>query len=60
MIMTIASWLCKCGTRVNVKAEVDRQRPITLTVPAHCPECGNEQSICAHRIVKVTGEREKN
>jgi hypothetical protein len=59
MIATIATWVCKCGTRVKVKAEIDRQRPIHATVTASCPDCGDEQAIYAHRIVAVTGEREE-
>jgi hypothetical protein len=59
MIATIATWRCRCGTLVKVKAEVDRNRPITYTVPASCPTCGDQQAIYAHRIVEVTGEKEE-
>jgi len=42
---------------VKVKAEIDRDQPLTFTVAASCPNCGDTQAIHAHRIVEVTGEK---
>ena len=57
IINTIATWQCKCGTKVKVIAETDyEQQQICNTsaccpmTAASCPQCGNEIQICADRI----------
>jgi len=59
MIGTVATWRCKCGARIAVRAEIDRERPLRETVIASCPDCGDTQAIQAHRIVEVTIEKEE-
>ena len=58
MIMTVATWRCKCGARLKVVAEIEKERPISATVPASCPDCGDKQAIYAHRIVALSVEKE--
>jgi hypothetical protein len=55
MITIVATWRCKCGTRVKVIAETDRAKP-TATVIAACPDCGDEQEVYAHRVISVVSE----
>jgi hypothetical protein len=59
MIMTVATWRCKCGMRIKVVAEIEKERPITATATASCPDCGETQAIYAHRVVSVTSEKEE-
>jgi len=55
-INIVATWVCKkCGTRVKVVAETDRDEPIA-TVAAACPNCGYQQPIHAHRIYAVIAD----
>jgi ribosomal protein S27E len=60
MITSIASWICKCGVRVKAVTETDKGRisqPVSHTVKAKCPACGDEQDVYAHRVVSVSCEK---
>jgi ribosomal protein S27E len=45
--------------RIKVVAEIEKERPITATATASCPDCGEIQAIYAHRVVSVTSEKEE-
>ena len=53
MVGIVASWRCKCGTRVKVIAEAD-STPRSATTIASCPSCGHRHPIDADKIISVT------
>ena len=57
-INTVCFWRCKCGMRVKVASETDRDKPMT-TMTAACPNCANERTIFAHRIISIINEKEE-
>ena len=57
MMMTVATWRCKCGTRVKVMAKTDQKDRTVSKLPAACPDCGDMQTVYAHRIVKITTDK---
>jgi hypothetical protein len=50
-------WRCKCGVRIKVISETDREAPPPTTIMVACPACGDGQAILAHRIISVTDEK---
>jgi hypothetical protein len=55
MINGVATWLCKCGVTVKAITETDRARiNEDIRHKAQCPNCGDEQIVYAHRILKIT------
>src|SRR5262245_33661546 len=52
MVGIVASWRCKCGTRVRVIAEAD-STPASATKIASCPSCGHRHPIRADKIISV-------
>ena len=56
MMTTTAAWQCKCGLKIMVIGEMDRNNPSETTI-AECPSCGDRQVIYAHRIVCVNVKR---
>jgi hypothetical protein len=52
MVEIIASWRCKCGTRVKVIAEAD-STAASATKIASCPSCGHRHPIHADKIISV-------
>ena len=53
MVGIVASWRCKCGTRVKVIAEAD-STPASATKITSCPSCGRRHPIHADKIISVT------
>src|SRR5262245_17609823 len=53
LVGIVASWRCKCGTRVKVIAEAD-STPAFATRIASCPNCGHRHPIHADKIMSVT------
>ena len=53
MVGIVASWRCKCGTRVKVIAEAD-STPASATKIRSCPSCGRRHPIHADKIISVT------
>jgi len=52
MTLSVTSWRCKCGVRVKAVAELDGN-DATTAVMVNCPQCGDEQTIPAERLVAV-------
>jgi hypothetical protein len=55
MIKGAATWRCKCGVTVKAITETDDTRiNEDIRREAQCPNCGDKQTVYAHRIVNVT------
>jgi len=53
MVRIVASWRCKCGTRVEAVGQADLTQARATQIVA-CPRCGNTQTVHADTIVSVT------
>jgi hypothetical protein len=57
IITSVAAWHCKCGVSVKIVTEMDATRMTEANrLEAFCPNCGDKQIICAHRITTATIE----
>jgi hypothetical protein len=57
MITNVAMWRCKCGMSVKAVTETDRLKVKEVErIDAVCPQCGDPQTLYAHRIVAVSCE----
>jgi hypothetical protein len=56
-IRSVYSWVCTCGVRQKVVAEVDANPNKAQTAVVTCPHCGHEEHIFANQIVSVTQEK---
>jgi hypothetical protein len=58
MINAVFSWRCKCGLRIKVVGEIDRDNP-TAKSKVKCPRCNFEQIIAASRVLSVTRDQDE-
>ena len=54
----VFSWRCKCGVRVKAVGETDPDNPLAQCT-VQCPDCREEQTLSASKIVSVTNERDE-
>ena len=53
---SVKNWLCKCGMSLQVVAEIDPSKTVSVTVK--CPNCGNEEKfVSAYNIISIRLEK---
>jgi len=53
---TVSIWRCKCGVRIKVISDLDRDHP-SETREVACPKCGHKQKVHGQTIVSVTAQQ---